>query len=274
MKKALSFILVLVISLCSVSYSFALSDADYKKYKQESVKFAIADKDLSQTWKMIKGMNGGKIPSALMAEQKQWIQVDRDAEAQKLFNTMSPADAYAAVTNQRIEILRTKWLMGNSAQGTSVQSYQENTSADDIAGVYGYTQEDDDGSVYAISIEIKNRGGNRYHVTGFQQSITGVNHVNEFEGTGSIIDGILIVKGKIGDGLGGIRYQSAILKIYSKPHPDLIKYGDKYIKDAESYDEIETKKYYTAKGNQFKSLIKDHIAILSDHGFVDVCPKK
>ncbi|MDL2290785.1 hypothetical protein LJC09_01595 [Desulfovibrio sp. OttesenSCG-928-F20] len=121
MKKALSFILALGLSLCSVSYSFALSDADYKKYKQQSVKFAIADKDLSQTWKMIKGMNGGKIPGALMAEQKQWIQVDRDTEAQKLFNTMSPADAYAEVTNQRIEILRTKWLMGSPSTGTPAQ---------------------------------------------------------------------------------------------------------------------------------------------------------
>ncbi|MDL2279806.1 hypothetical protein LJC15_03970 [Desulfovibrio sp. OttesenSCG-928-G11] len=274
--KRLLFLLMLTVGiiLSSVSLSFALSDADYKKYKQESVKFALADKDLGQIWGLIKSTNRGKIPSALMAEQKQWIQVDRDTEAQKLFSTMSPADAYATVTNQRIEVLRTKWLFGNNPSTVATKTpNREQFDGDELSGVYKCKNVGGD-------IKIQLKGNNEYNVTiGLYRDLegaVGASMFTDFTGTGTLIDGVLTVKNQekrpdyeLVIGKGWVKKQtssivSGTLKIYTQQHHDVTKYGDNLINEGNMSNDQESKKYSNARGNAFKNMKAYQISIIDD----------
>lgn len=229
MKYILSFILLASLVLCSVCNAFALSDADYKKYMQESPNFAQADKSLGEAWKAIKAANAGKVPKTLLLDQQNWIKRVRDMQAEQLFSQMSHADAYAEVTNKRVQMLRMAYLRELPAQAAQAKPEQSQVNAGDISGKYKYGDDDLGGE-----ITIKNIGDNEYSVELASFSTHQNSCFTEFQGTAKLVDDVLIVtnqenvqdsewvNGKLVE-KGTSRLIRGTLKIYTTKHPDVLK---------------------------------------------------
>ena len=106
MKRILSaFVLVVVLA----GSAFGLSDREYRRMRNESKLFRDADKKLSQVWSRIKSKITRPAESAfemLKAEQREWIESERDKTAEKYMTRGHARDeAYALATNKRIEEL-------------------------------------------------------------------------------------------------------------------------------------------------------------------------
>ena len=228
MKHALSLLLAFGLLLCSAMHGFALSDDDYKKYVKESPAFAQADKDLGSAWKAIKKANGGNIPAALLSEQRQWIQAERDSEAAALLATMSPADAYTQVTNNRVRMLKTVWLKEQPPQAAPGQPAQKRDGDDALAGTYQYSAQG--------KVTITNTGNNEYAVEIATYSDHQASFFTEFSGTGKLADGVLTVTNqeKVQDRewVNGklvekptFRIVTGTAVIYTARHPDVLRHA-------------------------------------------------
>ena len=102
MKRLLAAVLVLLLSVPS----FALSDAEYLRMRKSSADFARADKRLSTVWTNLKKSLPKNVFTRLQAEQREWIESERDKAAEKYMTRGRDRDeAYALATNRRIEEL-------------------------------------------------------------------------------------------------------------------------------------------------------------------------
>lgn len=105
LPRALARVIVLLL-LLAPAHAYALSDADYKSFMRESPAFADADKRLDQVWEDLRKQLPARQYTALLAEQRDWLQRGRDAEALAEKDAPTRAAAYAAVTSRRVEALR------------------------------------------------------------------------------------------------------------------------------------------------------------------------
>ncbi len=109
MKKTLSALIVAFV-LLSATQALALSDKDYRAMMKDS-KFAQADKNLNDAWKAAKESLSPADFAKLKKSQAQWIKKGRDEEVKKLRSekagrTLPLTDAYAMVTDNRAEYIR------------------------------------------------------------------------------------------------------------------------------------------------------------------------
>lgn len=106
MKRILSALVIVFVFSAS---AFGLSDKEYKRIKSSSKAFRDADRRLSQVWSRIKGKITRPAESAfeiLKAEQREWIESERDKTAEKYITRGHDHDeAYALATDKRIEEL-------------------------------------------------------------------------------------------------------------------------------------------------------------------------
>ena len=102
MKRILAiFALVLLVA----SPSFALSDAEYLKFKKNA-KFYQADKKLTQVWNELKKSMPAKNFAELQKNQRTWIKSGRDQDARVyLKKGYSKVEAYTQATLDRVEAL-------------------------------------------------------------------------------------------------------------------------------------------------------------------------
>jgi hypothetical protein len=108
---------------------------------------------------------------------------------------MSPADAYAEVTNKRVQMLKTMWLREQPAQAAPVQSAQGQGSAADITGEYpGWY---DNKYAENANVVIKKSGEDEYEVevTRVGNPDSGVNSWCNFQGKGRLQKNILQATG-------------------------------------------------------------------------------
>ena len=98
MKRLLA---VVALLLLVVSPSFALSDADYLKFKKNA-NFARADKKLTQVWNSLKKSMQPKHFAELQQNQRYWIKTGRDEVARNYIKEgYSRVEAYTMATNDR-----------------------------------------------------------------------------------------------------------------------------------------------------------------------------
>ena len=106
MKRILA---ALVIVLVFSASAFGLSNKEYKRMRSSSKVFRDANRRLSQVWSRIKSKITRPAESAfeiLKAEQREWIESDRDKTAEKYMTRSHDHDeAYAIATDKRIEEL-------------------------------------------------------------------------------------------------------------------------------------------------------------------------
>lgn len=100
-SRLLPVLLLLLCSLGGAGAAFALTDAEYKRYSQESPDFAQAEKRLNKVWKNLKELLPKAEFSLLLQEQRAWISQGRDQEARAVPGSSSPAAAYAQATAKR-----------------------------------------------------------------------------------------------------------------------------------------------------------------------------
>lgn len=109
MKKTLSALIVAFVLLFAFQ-ALALSDKDYRAMMKDS-NFAQADKNLNDAWNAAKESLSPKDFAKLKKSQAQWIKKGRDDEVKQLRSvkagrSLSRTDAYAAVTDDRAQYIR------------------------------------------------------------------------------------------------------------------------------------------------------------------------
>ena len=103
----------------------ALTDEDHTRYAREFPAYAQAEQRLNAAWKQLRQRLPKEDFQALLADQRVWINSTRDAEAKAIagsgpFANAAPlADAYAAVTLKRAEVLEAR-LKGASPKAAAV----------------------------------------------------------------------------------------------------------------------------------------------------------
>ena len=277
MKTLFSFSVAIFCCTVFASSAFALTDEQYNLFMEKSIQFKMEETELNAIWKMIKSTIPQDTYNTLLKEQRAWNN-NRDAEAriiqEKSDGTLSLADCYAKATKERIAYLKDVYLFGNGKPVSSPSPVQPNYSQVDIvdiAGKYEYDDEDPDGSTYGVSAEIENKGNNNYHVVITWHVVNARSFLIRFEGTGSIVNGILVVKGKrFNVILENVMDESETLKIYYKQHPDIIRCADKKAAEAKKEKDAERKKELKDEASRFRNFKEPQIAIINELGAGDV----
>ena len=100
MKRLLSVLgLLLVLSVPA----FALSDAEYLKWKKNSAEFREADKNMSESYISCKNILPRSDFETVQREQREWIRSGRDERAEEIMEDegCSRLEAYIKATDER-----------------------------------------------------------------------------------------------------------------------------------------------------------------------------
>lgn len=106
MRKTFPFLVPLLL-LCPLSPVFALSDSEYRALLDASQEFRSADQELQRTWNEVYGEVKGFYKKKALADQRQWLKMERDAAAKKFMETgASKEESYVEAVRNRIDALR------------------------------------------------------------------------------------------------------------------------------------------------------------------------
>lgn len=139
--------ILLGLTLLFPCHAFALSNADYEKFTQESPAFVQAEEKLSAAWDAYSAAASREEFAVVIKEQREWNKKKRDSEAAGLVKSagLSRADAYARTAVERAGVLD-----GYTKKSLSTVKHK------DIAGTYGskkdYVTVTRKGDAYAVRI--------------------------------------------------------------------------------------------------------------------------
>ena len=122
MKRNFCTCMVVTAVFLFAASALALSDAEYRRMKQDSPAFAKADRELTQAWNEAKRALGKSGFDRLKKEQREWIVSGRDERAEELMDGgMSRSEAYAAATTERVREIRGSLKSGGAAPTASAR---------------------------------------------------------------------------------------------------------------------------------------------------------
>ena len=81
--------------------AYAISDADYNRYKATSENFSRADRELNNVLARLKGRLSDNDYKKLIEEQREWLDVGIGIESGFYMRSMPPEDAYALAMDNR-----------------------------------------------------------------------------------------------------------------------------------------------------------------------------
>jgi uncharacterized protein YecT (DUF1311 family) len=131
-SKAVKILLISLLAVAAVaSCAFALSDSEYRQMKNVSKYFRAAEASMAETWAKAQRVMPPAYFQKLKAEQRTWLGIPRDNEAEAMRNSYdtSRADGYALATYARSNRI---WGLMEWAKGKAKGANQDIYFANDL----------------------------------------------------------------------------------------------------------------------------------------------